>query len=157
MNKTKTYIFSRKRDSFYRNETTGIKKRTSKTLTSESRIFNLKKKSFARTGTKSERKTMHSEQLDIRFSTKDMIHKFEIDSDSKCYLTGDKIDFMDSSSWSADHIIPKSKGGDNSLQNCGLTSFTANQMKSNQTIEELVEMCRKILSLHDNNLGVEDD
>ena len=100
---------------------------------------------------------MHSEQLDIRFSTKDMIHKFEIDSDSKCYLTGDKIDFMDSSSWSADHIIPKSKGGDNSLQNCGLTSFTANQMKSNQTIEELVEMCRKILSLHDNNLGVEDD
>ena len=73
--------------------------------------------------------------------------KEKVEANPYCYLTGDKIDLMDSQAYSLDHIVAKSKGGDNSLENCGLTTKIANQMKSYQTVEELIENCKKILEV----------
>lgn len=65
-----------------------------------------------------------------------------------CYLTGDSIDFHDPSSYSFDHIVPRSRGGNNSLSNLGLTTKIANRMKSDMLLEEFLEMCEKVLKHH---------
>ena len=44
-----------------------------------------------------------------------------------------------------DHIIPSSRGGDNSFKNLGITHKIVNYMKGNLTPEELIEWCIKIL------------
>lgn len=63
----------------------------------------------------------------------------------KCYLTGIEINWDDTTNYHLDHIVPRSRGGDNSLDNCGLASATANQMKGDMTVEEMMQMCKKIL------------
>ena len=77
------------------------------------------------------------------FKVKDLEKKLK--DNPYCYLTGSKININESQTYSLDHIVPKSRGGNNSLENCGLTTRMANQMKSNQTVEELIENCKKIL------------
>ena len=62
-----------------------------------------------------------------------------------CYITGEQFDPNDSTQWSLDHIIPKSRGGTNELSNAGQTTKMANQMKSSMTMEELFDMCQKVL------------
>lgn len=64
--------------------------------------------------------------------------------DVKCYLTGRKID-IDTDKYHLDHIIPVSKGGDNSLYNMGVTIPEANMMKSDLLVSELLELCKEIL------------
>lgn len=110
-----------------------------------SRIINIKCCHFARTGTGAERKINKTEGYDRMFKNKEL--KEKVEAHPYCYLTGDKIDLMDSQAYSLDHIVPKSKGGDNSLANCGLTTKIANQMKSYQTLEELIENCKKVLEV----------
>jgi 5-methylcytosine-specific restriction endonuclease McrA len=46
---------------------------------------------------------------------------------------------------SVDHIIPKSKGGRNTLDNIRLTHVWANRMRLTATDEELFKMCKTIL------------
>ena len=55
--------------------------------------------------------------------------------------------------YNLDHIIPASRGGDNSLNNLGITHKVANTMKSDLTPEELIEWCKKILEF--NNYKIE--
>ena len=50
-------------------------------------------------------------------------------------------------------MIPASRGGDNSLNNLGITHKVANTMKSDLTPEELIEWCKKILEF--NNYKIE--
>ena len=52
---------------------------------------------------------------------------------------------MDSQAWSLDHIQPKSRGGTNILTNAGQTTKLANQMKSDMTVDDLIDMCKKVL------------
>ena len=61
-----------------------------------------------------------------------------------CYLTGTPIDFT-KDDWSPDHIIPIAQGGDGSLDNFGVTIPIVNQMKNNQTPEEFIDMCEKVV------------
>ena len=62
-----------------------------------------------------------------------------------CYLTGEEIDFSDSGSFSFDHIIPVSKGGNSTLSNLGLCIKNANMSKYSMELDEYIELCKKVL------------
>jgi len=80
---------------------------------------------------------------DKNFTLGDVINK--LDGNFNCYLSGLKININDSSSFAFDHIIPSSKGGDNTLNNLGLTSNIINSMKNNLTVDEFIYYCKIIL------------
>lgn len=73
----------------------------------------------------------------------DVLDKFG--PNPKCYLTGDSIDLNDASKFAFDHIHPASRGGPSTLDNLGLTSPITNMSKTNQTVEEYLELCAKVL------------
>lgn len=77
------------------------------------------------------------------FKLKDIINKFG--ENPVCYLTGEQIDLNNPSSYSLDHFIPATKGGDNSLENLRICSAKANKMKSDLLYEEFIELCSKII------------
>lgn len=77
------------------------------------------------------------------FSIEDF--QIKLESSPVCYLTGEPIDLLQPKTYELDHILPISKGGDNSLENCGLTTKAANRCKSDLTIAQLEELCKKIL------------
>jgi len=87
------------------------------------------------------RKTKKTQQL---FNINDLINK--IGENPTCYLTGRKINLDDGRSYHLDHIIPISKGGDNSLNNCGITCKEANQAKHSLTKEEFIKLCQEVVS-----------
>lgn len=66
-------------------------------------------------------------------------------SNPKCYITGEYINLEDTQSYELDHIVPYSKGGECNLNNMGLTIKYANRAKSDMTLEELLQLCEKIL------------
>jgi 5-methylcytosine-specific restriction endonuclease McrA len=73
----------------------------------------------------------------------DLINKFG--ENPKCYLTGDDIDINDVKSYHFDHVIPKSRGGDNSLDNIQIATKIANLSKSGMTPDEFIFLCKKVL------------
>jgi hypothetical protein len=70
-----------------------------------------------------------------------------------CYLTGRSIDYEDTASYNLDHVIPNSKGGSNSLDNCGLACKSVNQAKSDLSVEEFFQLCIDVVK--HNNLKIE--
>ena len=80
------------------------------------------------------------------FTTQDVRDKFG--ETPSCYLTGEALDYNDIDSLSFDHIVPRSRGGSNKIENLGLSTKLANRMKSDMTVEELLDMCEKILRHH---------
>ena len=68
-----------------------------------------------------------------------------------CYLTGDPIDIEDTYSYHADHIVPRSKGGDSSFGNLAFATREANQAKGDMSLEELYTLCEKVLKNRDRN------
>lgn len=62
-----------------------------------------------------------------------------------CYLTGTPIDLMEPSTYSLDHIIPTSRGGDNSLGNMGLCIKQVNMAKSDLLVDEFLALCQKVV------------
>ena len=102
---------------------------------------------------KDARKAMVSKRYDfLKFGEEMENDRFDIDQaisaigDSpKCYLTGEAIDLSDSSQYSFDHKVPRSKGGDNSLSNLGICLWQANRSKSDMTIDEYISLCKKVL------------
>lgn len=79
----------------------------------------------------------------------DLIKK--IGNNPKCYLTGREVNLKDPSTYSLDHIIPISKGGLNTLENCGLLCAEANKAKHDKTPEEFFFLMEEIF----NHLGYE--
>jgi 5-methylcytosine-specific restriction endonuclease McrA len=43
-------------------------------------------------------------------------------------------------------MIPVSRGGDNSLENLGITCKAANQAKGDLTVEEFLKLCADVLT-----------
>lgn len=81
------------------------------------------------------------------FTAKDVIDK--IGKSPTCYLTGDSIDLTKPDTYHFDHITATSKGGTNDLSNLGLCTKDANYAKGNLSIEELHDLCEKMLKHRD--------
>ena len=54
----------------------------------------------------------------------------------KCILCGDRMEFKDSS---LEHLLPLSRGGDNSLENLDIAHFNCNRQKNSKTLKEWFE------------------
>lgn len=71
-----------------------------------------------------------------------------------CYLTGRPIDLQNSQSYNLDHIVAKSKGGDNSLDNCQIACREANQAKNDLTYDEFIQLCKDVLANHEKKVAL---
>ncbi len=87
----------------------------------------------------------HDKNIEQTFILDDIINKFGVDT--VCYLSGEKINLFENN-YNFDHIFPSSKGGDNSLENLGITHEIVNKMKTDLTVDELLEWCEKILKFN---------
>jgi len=83
-----------------------------------------------------------NKDYDLNFTWLDIIEKFN--ENTICYLTGININLFEGD-YQLDHIVPVSRGGNNSIDNLGITHPIVNQMKGDLTPEELIEWCIKIL------------
>ena len=79
--------------------------------------------------------------MERKYSYKDVLDRFGFVV--TCELTGRKIDLR-KDDYNIDHIIPVSRGGDNSMDNMAFTIPEANAIKNNLTNEELVSFCKEI-------------
>ena len=83
-----------------------------------------------------------NKNIEPNFSWVDVLEKFgEI---TICYLSGEKINLL-IDTYCLDHIIPHSRGGDNSIDNLGITNNIVNRMKTDLTPDEFINWCIKIL------------
>lgn len=80
----------------------------------------------------------------ISFKIEDVINKFG--TNPKCYLTGKSIDIYAPRTYNFDHIMPVSKGGDNSIDNLGICTKAANQAKSDLTLDEFYQLCEDVVN-----------
>lgn len=77
------------------------------------------------------------------FNEEQLLNK--IGNEPKCYLTGRSIKLDDPKSYNLDHIIPRTKGGNNSLNNCGIACKEANQAKHNMLLEDFIKLCKDVV------------
>lgn len=89
------------------------------------------------------RKNNKKEYGKFMFNVKQLVEK--IGTNPVCYLTGIPIDLNKSRSYHLDHIVPKSRGGDDSLENCQIACREANQAKGDLLLEEFVALCKKVI------------
>jgi 5-methylcytosine-specific restriction endonuclease McrA len=81
---------------------------------------------------------------DPTFTFEDVVEKFG--ENPKCYLTGDPIDISKPRTYQFDHIIPRSRGGLNALDNLGICTKQANMSKQDMTRDEFINFCKKIIN-----------
>ena len=80
------------------------------------------------------------------FTVNDVFKKFG--ETPKCYLTGDDIDLNRPRTYQFDHIIPRSRGGSNDIDNLGICTKQANHSKSDMMMDEYLNHCKKVLLHH---------
>jgi CRISPR/Cas system Type II protein with McrA/HNH and RuvC-like nuclease domain len=87
-----------------------------------------------------------SKREESRFSAKEL--KEKVIKTPFCYLTGNSINLTEAKSYELDHIVPRSKGGTNQLENCGLASRNANRSKADLSLDEFLILCQEVLKNH---------
>ena len=90
---------------------------------------------------------VNKEYNNMAFTIKDFLDK--VGDNPICSLTGKTIDLMKPKTYQLDHIVPRSKGGENTLANCQLVCKEANLAKHNLSSEEFVKLCREVVDYHD--------
>jgi 5-methylcytosine-specific restriction endonuclease McrA len=70
----------------------------------------------------------------------------KIGSNPICYLSGRSLDLNDRKSFALDHIIPATKGGDNSLDNLDIVHSDVNKAKNNLLNEEFIQLCLDVVT-----------
>jgi len=84
------------------------------------------------------------------FKLKELIKK--IGDDPRCYWTGRRINLNSRRSYHLDHLIPKSRGGDNSLKNCVLACREANQGHGDSLPEEYIKLSCEVAVFKGKNM-----
>ena len=130
-NRLKQHPFVKKIESFS-SSTTRTKKRQ---LHQTKKLIQLKIETFSRTGD-----MMYNKPT---FTVDDVLNKFG--ETPKCYLTGQDIDISQPRTYQFDHIIPRSRGGTNNLDNLAICTSQANQSKRDMTPDEFFNLCKIIL------------
>ena len=85
----------------------------------------------------------HTFQRRMAFNYKD-VHKKYGDHFS-CALTVRPLKFNEPQTYEYDHIMPHSRGGDNSLSNLQILCPEANQAKGMMTDEEFKDLCKEVI------------
>lgn len=89
-----------------------------------------------------------NEGFEMKFTMEEFLEKYK-DKNIECYITGEPIDITKPRTYQFDHIIPRAKGGNNSLENLGICTKQANMAKYDMNYEEFIEFCRKAISHYD--------
>lgn len=79
----------------------------------------------------------------MNFTVQQVLDKFG--PNPKCYLSGRLLDITRPRTYQFDHIIPASRGGDNSLDNLGLCTKEANLSKRDMTADEFYAFCKEVV------------
>lgn len=132
--KEKTLDRQRKR----RSSLEGAVKHKTNTFSAESKKIYSKTTDFHRNGDRS-----YGEK---NFTFLDVIEKYG--ETTTCYLTGDVIDLAKPSEYEFDHKTPRSRGGNNSFENLGISTREANRAKGTLTVDEFLNLCEKVLRHH---------
>ncbi len=65
-----------------------------------------------------------------------------------CGLTGRPLDLFNYASYQLDHIIPKSRGGEKSIDNMQLACKPANEAKASMLLCEFLGLCQNVMRQH---------
>ena len=79
----------------------------------------------------------------MTFNYKDVYAKYG--DHFPCALTGRPLDFNKPETYEYDHIIPTSRGGDNTIDNLQIVCPEANRAKQNLTDEEFLDLCKEVV------------
>ena len=82
-------------------------------------------------------------QRSMTFNYKDVHEKYG--DHFPCALTGRPLEFNEPQTYEYDHILPTSRGGDNSIDNLQLLCPEANKAKGMMTDDEFKDLCREVI------------
>jgi len=82
-------------------------------------------------------------QRPMTFNYKDVHAKYG--DHFPCALTGRPLEFNEPQTYEYDHILPTSRGGDNSIDNLQLLCPEANKAKGMMTDDEFKDLCREVI------------
>lgn len=78
------------------------------------------------------------------FTVAELLEK--IGENPVCALTGCAIDLLDPASYALDHVVPRAKGGENSLDNCQIVCSDVNKAKHDMLQSDFIKLCERVVA-----------